>query len=252
MSKVKLDLDLKKDQQGGYRMRNLDHYISLAELFKYPDTDVKEKIGMVHGILERDYPEASETMNHFVEFIRVTPVHEIEEVYAKTFHLQAICYLDLGYVMFGEDYKRGEFLVNMKNEQRIAGNDCGDELADNLSNVLTLLPLIKDEAVLEDLIGKILVPGIKKMRDEFKSAKMELRTKFLKKKHKAILEEHKRYGNVYQFALAALQEVLEKDFSEVAIHVQQVAPGFGNKFVTDCGTCSVSQNNVNSLKNNKS
>jgi hypothetical protein len=45
----------------------------------------------------------------------------------------------LGYVLFAEDYKRGDFLVKVKNEQRKVNNDCGEELADNLPNILTLM-----------------------------------------------------------------------------------------------------------------
>ena len=63
-----------------------------------------------------------------------------QEYYISTFDVQAICFLDIGYVLFGEDYKRGIFLVNIKKEQIKAGNDCGSELPDHLPNILTLLP----------------------------------------------------------------------------------------------------------------
>jgi nitrate reductase assembly molybdenum cofactor insertion protein NarJ len=53
---------------------------------------------------------------------------EYEELYTKTFDVQPICYLDLGYVIFGEDYKRGAFLLHMQEEQQKVNNDCGTDL----------------------------------------------------------------------------------------------------------------------------
>lgn len=54
-------------------------------------------------------------------------------------------HLDLGYVMFGEDYKRGAFLLNMQIEQQKINNDCGTDLPDNICNVLDLMTLSKDD-----------------------------------------------------------------------------------------------------------
>ena len=123
----------------------------------------------------------------FIDFINNTDFYDIEEIFGKTFHIQSICYLDLGYVLFGEDYKRGEFLVQMKKEQRLANNDCGEELADNLPNVLKLMTLLKDEQFLNELAVRIVIPSISKMLDEFDASRIALKDKIRKKNFELFL-----------------------------------------------------------------
>ena len=216
-------------------------YALMADVFKYPTSDIKVQVLDVVSMLKSDYPEAAEALTRYVNWINDTDQHEIEEVYAKTFHVQAICYLDLGYVIFGEDYKRGEFLVNMKREQEEVGNDLGPELPDNLGNVLTLLPKIKDEAFRDELAGRIMIPALRKMLMEFGDRRMQMREKMLKKKHNALILEGQRHGNIYKDAIEALLIMLTTDFEEVALveakpnvdPLQAAAP------VSDCGTCNI-------------
>lgn len=226
-------------------------YQLLSEMLKYPSVRFPEEVGRCSALLKKEYPEAFHEFERFENWVKHTPMVEMEEVYTKTFHIQAICYLDLGYVLFGEDYKRGEFLVNMKKEQRDAGNDCGDELPDNLVNVLTLIPKLDDDEFLNELVVKIIIPALHKMLDEFKSARMELKTKILRKKHKAILLEDQANGNIYQYVLRALVEVFSKDFEKAA--QDQPLPAFSpaiNGFgAAACGGCSFI--NSNTLKTTK-
>lgn len=216
-------------------------YALMADIFKYPTSDVKVRVLDAVSMLNSDYPDAAEALTRYVNWINETDQHEIEEVYAKTFHVQAICYLDLGYVIFGEDYKRGEFLVNMKREQEEAGNDLGPELPDNLGNVLTLLPKIKDEEFRNELAGRVMIPALRMMLKEFGDRRMKMREKMLKKKHSALILEGQRHGNIYKDAIEALLIMLTTDFEEVALveakpnvdPLQAAAP------VSDCGTCNI-------------
>ena len=62
---------------------------------------------------------------------------------------QVLATLDIGYVLFGDDYKRGELLANLNQEHRKANNDCGTELADHLGICVETLrerSLINDRA----------------------------------------------------------------------------------------------------------
>ncbi len=148
-------------------MKTREQYISLANLFRYPDEDYKKNVSECAKMLKENYHEAYSEILPFVQFVEANGLYEIEEVFGKTFHIQAICFLDLGYVLFAEDYKRGEFLVKMKDEQRRANNDCGDELADNLPNVLTLMAIMKDEEFLGEFAVRIVEPSLEKMLAEF-------------------------------------------------------------------------------------
>ena len=216
-------------------------YALMGDIFKYPSSNIKLQVLDAVSMLQADYPDAAEALTRYVDWIIASDQHEIEEVYAKTFHVQAICYLDLGFVIFGEDYKRGEFLVNMKREQAAANNDCGEELPDNLASVLTLLPKIEDENFREELAGRVMIPAIRKMLLEFRAARMEMREKMLKKKHNALILEGQKHGNIYKDALEALLIMLNTDFKEVALAEVKpnVDPLQAPAPVSECGTCNI-------------
>ena len=86
----------------------------MAGVLEYPDESILEKVEQCYELLQEHYPDGAEPFSHLRDFVKSADLHRLQEIYTRTFHIQAICYLDLGYVMFGEDYKRGEFLVNMK------------------------------------------------------------------------------------------------------------------------------------------
>lgn len=211
----------------------------LANLFDYPKEDYKQKMQMTHQFLENTYESIVTPYQHFFEFVDNTSLFDIEELFSKTFHIQAICFLDLGYVLFAEDYKRGEFLVKMKDEQRRANNDCGDELADNLPNVLTLMAIMKDEEFLGEFAVRIVEPSLEKMLAEFDQARMELKDKVRKKKQKVILLEDMQNKNIFQYAIKALWLVVKEDFKSIKYNDPEIVPTIGGNFLKSCNTgCS--------------
>jgi len=225
-------------------MNNFQQYNLFSPLFAYPTDAYKEEVEIVQQFLNKNYPLAAENFLPFSDYVANTPLMQIEEVYTKTFHIQAVCYLDLGYVIFGEDYKRGEFLVNMKHEQDLAQNDCGNDLADNLVNILTLLPKLKDQELREELITRIIIPSLEKMLAEFKSSKMDLREKVLKKVQKVVIQQGLPFGNIFQSALSALLEVCKSDFSKSKYKAKiHVPAGYYGDFLSGCGiSCSKPEN----------
>ncbi|MCB9195500.1 MAG: hypothetical protein H6598_04685 [Flavobacteriales bacterium] len=221
-------------------MKNLEQYSLLANLFRYPGDRYKSQVRECGAFLEKNYPAAFQTLKPFLIVIEEKSDFEIENIFNKTFHIQAICYLDLGYVLFAEDYKRGDFLVHIKKEQEMAQNDCGEELADNLPNVLTLLTLLKDEEFLGELSVRIIIPALKKMIQEFDSSRIELKAKVMKKKQKVIILEDLPNKNIYQYAIQATLEVIQKDFGHLKYHDPEIKPDLTGKFLSDCVSCSVS------------
>ncbi len=221
-------------------MKNLKHYQLLAEVFKYPTVKTANKIAEIKVFLDNKYPEAGEEFTRFSDFIAKSTDSEIEEIFGKTFHIQAICFLDLGYVIFGEDYKRGEFLVNMKKEQRENNNDCGMELADNLPNVLNLLAIHKNEAFINELMVMIMIPALEKMLSEFDARKTQIREKVLNKKQKVIIMRDIKDGNIYKNALSALLMVFKEDFKEIKYESEvEIVPAYAKAFVNgNCGDCN--------------
>ena len=192
-------------------------YNHFSRVFAYPDEDSQAHTAALYEMLQKSYPEGAKVFARFADYIADADMDRLEEIYTKTFHIQAICYLDLGYTIFGEDYKRGEFLVNMMQECEKNNLDPGEELPDNLSVMLRLLPVMKDEGIRDELAVRILVPGMDSMIGEFSSARKELKAKVLKKKHDAVLDEDQENGNVYKNALETLKAVLLEDFKDTKL-----------------------------------
>lgn len=190
---------------------NFEHYNTLANLFRYPEENYKNNAKKCSSFIKCAYPTAYETAQPFFEYIKNENIQEIEELFGKTFHIQAICYLDIGYVLFAEDYKRGEFLVKMKAEQEKANNDCGVELADNLPNVLSLIPLFEDE-FRKEFMEKVLSQALKKMIQEFDIARNQLKDKVRMKKQLVIIQQDLKNANIYALALRALLDIVNTDF----------------------------------------
>jgi nitrate reductase molybdenum cofactor assembly chaperone len=172
-------------------MTDIQHYNLLAELFRYPGDGQKDHLQEWLDIISRYDNGLITKFGLFREHISSMSVEERQEYYISTFDVQALCYLDIGYVLFGEDHRRGIFLSHMKREQESAGNQCGSELADHLPNVLTLLPKIRDRELAGEMMDSVLIPAIREMIRSFGPAQ-----------------------NVYRDLLEILEFILESDYKK--------------------------------------
>lgn len=163
------DLVSWKDLKEDYDMKDLTHYAVLAEMFRYPKKGLDIYSEKWKNIITKYDAELVSKLNPFISHIREKEISFQQEYYIRTFDVQAVCYLDIGYILYGEDYKRGVFLVNIKKEQDKAGNDCGYELADHLPNILTLLPKLQDAKLAEEMVYSLLVPSLYEMIAKFRS-----------------------------------------------------------------------------------
>lgn len=195
--------------------KNLKHYEKLAMIFQYPDAEYSLHVREVESLLSQLYPETQTTYKEFAKFVYGATREELEELFARTFDVQAITTLDIGYVLFGDDYKRGELLVNLNREHKEVENDCGNELADNLSNLLTLLPKMKDSELRHELIQKIIMPALTKIIKEFEVESVNLKNKIYRKQFKTIIEQSEDYGRIYRNPLMVVYKIIEKDFGYV-------------------------------------
>ena len=103
-------------------------------------------------------------------------------------------------------------MANLSKEHKNVNNDCGKDLADNLSNLLTLLPKLKDAELQNELVGEIIWPALFKIIEEFKTETVNLKNKIYKKQHKTIIEQSDNYRRIYRSPLAVVYELLKKDF----------------------------------------
>jgi nitrate reductase assembly molybdenum cofactor insertion protein NarJ len=163
-------------------------------------------------VLRELYPETVTIFKHFSDFVSNSTSDEITEIYTRTFDVQAITTLDVGYVLFGDDYKRGELLVNLNREHREAANECNDELADNLANLLSLLPKMQNHDIRNELVEIIIMPGLTKIINEFDAKNIKLKNKVYKKQYKTIIEQSEDFGRIFLRPLIVVYKIIENDF----------------------------------------
>ncbi len=198
--------------KGVYKRMNLKHYELLAELFKYPDEFFLERILQILSFLDKKYPSALQEAQLFFNTLSFNDLACAQELYTRSFDVQAVTTLDIGYVLYGDDYKRGEILANLNREHQKAQNDCGSDLADHLPNLLRLIFKSEDSQFIDDLVHEILAPALSKMIYEFDPQRMEEKNKLYKKHYKTLIETPNNNSMTYQYALKALFIVLKEDF----------------------------------------
>ena len=188
------------------------HYDDLAELFEFPGAHLAARGRSLLGLLREDYPEAASELEHFLDALPASTL-DLQELHTRTFDVQSLTTLDVGYVLFGDDYKRGALLSKLNQEHARAQNDCRGELADYLPNLLRLVPKLEDAELLGELVEQILVPALMLMIREFDADRIEKKNANYRKHYKTLIDPA-RGGDakIYCRALKALVRVLEKDF----------------------------------------
>ncbi len=214
-------------------MGSLAHYERFAALFDYPQSDYPSVVRVLCDLLETRYPAAA---NELEAFARALPgdggalleeqLDEVQEIFTRSFDVQSITTLGVGYVMFGDDYKRGEVLVNLNREHREVGVDCGTELPDHLPNVLRLVARWQDPEIRAEFVEEILHPALRMMIEEFGSSRMQERNRLYKKHFKTLIASSEERGTIFRIPLAALVAVLEEDFSFSPREISEPASDF--------------------------
>jgi len=194
---------------------SIAHYDFLAGVYEYPTVGYSEKVSTAQAFFDKKFPEAAALFRPFSSYMATLPLKKQEELFIRSFDVQSVTTLDLGYVLFGDDYKRGELLVNLNREHREVQNDCGIELADHLSNVLRLLPKMQDEELVEELARRIVAPALRRMIPGFEPEQIELKDKFYERRHKTLIERDEQQYTIYQKALQALHWLIKNDFGIV-------------------------------------
>ncbi len=200
-------------------MENSYHYDLLADLLSYPKSNFLERIALLQEVFNAEYPQAAQELEQFTALLPQTEgvlsgkiLDEMEELFTRSFEVQCITTLDVGYVAFGDDYKRAELLVNLKREQREYGIDCGAELSDYLPNILRLLAQWKNADIMTEFVKLILYPCVESMILEFEPERIAQRNALYKKHYKTLIASNENRAPLYLYALSALRQVLQKDF----------------------------------------
>lgn len=175
-------------------MCDINH--ELADLLDYPMESWRARVDSASAFCEENGELAE-----FLTAVDLLSLTELQELYTRTFDLNPVCALEIGYHLFGENYKRGEFLANLRKTE--APFDLGqkDQLPDYLPVLLRLLTNLTDEELKTSLIAECMLPAIAKMLKSFNDN-----------------------DNPYRYLLEALQNtLLVQPGVESAVAIRQVA-----------------------------
>jgi nitrate reductase assembly molybdenum cofactor insertion protein NarJ len=199
-------------------MGSLEHYEHLAALFEYPGVDYPDRVRAARASLAGRYPAAASHLDALAGALPSGPgplepdvVAELQEVFTRSFDVQAITTLSVGYLVFGDDYKRGELLTHLRREQTAAGVAAGVELPDHLPAVLRLLARWSDRDLAAELVQEIVRPAVQRMIAEFGPERMQERDRLYEKHFRTLIASPTR-ATLFRDPLAALASVLDQDF----------------------------------------
>lgn len=89
-------------------------------------------------------------------------VEQLQEMFTQTFDMTPDCALEVGWHLFGEEYERGAFMVDMRQQLRQHHVPEGTELPDHLASLLTLVTKV-DVTEAEALTAQALIPAVDKL-----------------------------------------------------------------------------------------
>ncbi len=107
--------------------------------------------------------KAEKLVGNFSKACEAASAGYLEELYTGTFDLQAICSPYIGHHLFGEDRRRGMFMVRLKDYYRSHNHPLNGELPDHISVMLKAAMWGEREEEAGDLKQFCLIPAVKKM-----------------------------------------------------------------------------------------
>jgi nitrate reductase molybdenum cofactor assembly chaperone NarJ/NarW len=137
-------------------------YDTLAKLLAYPQERFRECLRPCRLTLAEHHHEAAEYLQRFTQQIDVMSVADLQELYTQTFDLNPVCSLELGWQLFGDNYSRGEFLVEMRQTLRRLDVPESTELPDHITHVLPAFGRMPAREA-NRFASRFLLPALEKM-----------------------------------------------------------------------------------------
>ncbi|HLF59593.1 MAG TPA: nitrate reductase [Acidimicrobiia bacterium] len=136
--------------------------------FRYPGPG---SFAALQGEVAGMSPSAARNdMGRFVGAIAGLDIGEWEELHTRTLDLSPLFVPYVGHAMWGENYRRGEFMAELKGVQREAGIDPAGELPDHIEPILRYLDSVSDP--LPDLLD-VLPAAVETMIGQLKKAESD-------------------------------------------------------------------------------
>jgi nitrate reductase delta subunit len=138
-------------------------YERLADLLEYPGGDWGVQFETCKRQVSAESPDLASDFLEFCRKVGNLSVAELQEFYTRTFDLNPVCALEIGYHVFGENYKRGVLLAKLRETESPYGLGQDHQLPDYLPVLLRLLVRLEDVELRSALISEFMIPAVEKM-----------------------------------------------------------------------------------------
>ncbi|MEW6208772.1 MAG: hypothetical protein AB1631_10420 [Acidobacteriota bacterium] len=141
-------------------------YEYLADLLEYPETGWSARLEACRRLIAAEHADAALDFLRFYRNIAPLTLSGLQELYTQTFDLNPVCTLEIGYHLFGENYKRGELLANLRETESPYSIGQQNQLPDYLPVLLRLIVRLTDEELCLSLISDCMLPALARMNEE--------------------------------------------------------------------------------------
>jgi nitrate reductase delta subunit len=148
-------------------------YTALAEAMRYPWPGQLKTLQQHLEPIPNGSPR--QALAAFVNYVQSVPLAEREELYTRTWDLDPVAAPYLGFQIWGENYKRGNFMAQLNQVLKDNGVDLAGELPDHLVPVLRYLDRAEQPS---PALLEILDKAVRAMRQAFLD-KSETRNPYL-------------------------------------------------------------------------
>jgi nitrate reductase delta subunit len=125
-----------------------------ASLLEYPDRTFFRRLA--------ECCAADTALEPFAARVSAMSLPALQEMYTKTFDLNAGCTLDMGWHLFGERPERGVFLADLRSQLASADVEEGNELPDYLPLLLKLVARLPSDTA--SALQAALAPAVDRLR----------------------------------------------------------------------------------------
>ena len=146
----------------------MDNYTLLAQALRYPYPGQIDTLNTQAALLNGQ--PGSKAFAKFLAQLQPLSLSEQEELYTRTLDLSPLAAPYVGYHIWGESYKRGEFMAQLNREMKAHQIDLEGELPDHLRPILQYLKA--SPAPLPELI-EVLDQAVKAMHKSLKKTEAD-------------------------------------------------------------------------------